>query len=97
MTWLLDLTIRIVAEDLSTYDPSALRLAREVDPGGERTLGVLTKCDRPATSGALSDLVRGARTTRTKMLDLKYGWHRTRAASLLATLDGLLARITQTR
>lgn len=52
--------------DLATSD--ALRLAREVDPKGERTIGVLTKVDIMDRGTDCKDILMG------KTLKLKHGW-----------------------
>lgn len=52
--------------DLATSD--ALRMAREVDPSGERTIGVLTKLDIMDRGTDCRDVLIG------KTLKLKHGW-----------------------
>lgn len=52
--------------DLATSD--ALRMAREVDPTGERTIGVLTKIDIMDRGTDCRDVLTG------KSLKLKHGW-----------------------
>uniref|UniRef100_A0A7S0VAJ5 Uncharacterized protein n=1 Tax=Polytomella parva TaxID=51329 RepID=A0A7S0VAJ5_9CHLO len=52
--------------DLATSD--ALRMARDVDPNGERTIGVLTKIDIMDRGTNCRDILQG------KTLRLKHGW-----------------------
>lgn len=52
--------------DLATSD--ALRLAREVDPTGERTIGVLTKVDIMDRGTDCRDILQG------RALRLRHGW-----------------------
>lgn len=52
--------------DLATSD--ALRMAREVDPSGDRTIGVLTKLDIMDPGTSVRDILDG------KQLRLKHGW-----------------------
>lgn len=52
--------------DLATSD--ALRMAREVDPAGDRTVGVLTKLDIMDPGTSVSEILEG------KQLRLKHGW-----------------------
>lgn len=52
--------------DLATSD--ALRMAREVDPNGDRTIGVLTKLDIMDPGTSVRDILDG------KQLRLKHGW-----------------------
>lgn len=52
--------------DLATSD--ALRLARDVDPGGDRTIGVLTKLDIMDKGTTVRDVLDGS------TLRLKHGW-----------------------
>lgn len=52
--------------DLATSD--ALRMARDVDPNGERTIGVLTKVDIMDPGTSVRDILQS------KQLRLKNGW-----------------------
>ncbi|GMH42885.1 hypothetical protein BSKO_10804 [Bryopsis sp. KO-2023] len=52
--------------DLATSD--ALKMAREVDPAGDRTIGVLTKLDIMDPGTSVRDILDG------KQLRLKHGW-----------------------
>lgn len=52
--------------DLATSD--ALHLAREVDPAGDRTIGVLTKLDIMDPGTDARDILEG------QAVKLKHGW-----------------------
>ncbi|KAH7098679.1 hypothetical protein BKA62DRAFT_810105 [Auriculariales sp. MPI-PUGE-AT-0066] len=97
-------------DDLANYDPSSMRLAREVDPNGDRTLGVITKTDvlghlHPSSLAPFSAIVHSPPPA----LKLKHGWHtvgegllNARCASssgggLAHALDALVTSMTHDR